>query len=59
MKEEIIQLNVDALDAETRIDKYIVSKNDKFSRSHIQKMIKDGKVEVMGMPVKSNYSVCW
>ena len=38
-----------------RIDKYISQLIDSLSRSFIQKMLKDGKVQVDGKPVKANY----
>lgn len=38
-----------------RIDKYISQLIDSLSRSFIQKILKDGKVQVDGKPVKANY----
>ena len=40
---------------EERIDKYISMLIDSLSRSFIQKLLKDGKVLVNGVPVKQNY----
>ncbi len=38
-----------------RIDVYLNEELEEFSRSYIQKLIKDGHVKVNGEPVKSNY----
>ncbi len=38
-----------------RIDVYLNEELEEFSRSYIQKLIKDGHVKVNGKPVKSNY----
>lgn len=40
-----------------RIDKYLSEKLSDTSRSHIQKLIKDGNVLVNGKPVKANYKL--
>lgn len=40
-----------------RIDKYISSLESSFSRSYIQKLLKEGAVSVKGKPVKANYKV--
>ena len=41
----------------TRIDRYLAEKDSGFSRSFIQKLLKDGQVTVGGKPAKSNYKV--
>lgn len=41
----------------TRIDRYLAEKDSGFSRSFIQKLLKDGQVTVWGKPAKSNYKV--
>lgn len=40
-----------------RIDQFIASKYPEFSRSYVQKLIKDDKVTVNGKKVKSNYKI--
>lgn len=40
-----------------RIDKFLSNEMEGFSRSYIQKLIKDGHVIVDGKPVKSNYKL--
>ena len=40
-----------------RLDKYIADKDDRYSRTIIQKMIEDGKVLVNGKAAKSSYKV--
>lgn len=40
-----------------RLDKYIADKDDRYSRTIIQKMIEDGKVFVNGKAAKSSYKV--
>lgn len=40
-----------------RIDKYLTDKGEQFSRSYIQKLLKEQKVQVNGTPVKANYKV--
>ena len=42
-----------------RIDKYLSSEMPELTRSHIQKLIKDGSVEVNEKPVKANYRLCF
>lgn len=44
-------------DEEERIDKYLSSISEEFSRSFIQRLIKEGAVLVNGTPVKANYRV--
>ncbi len=41
-----------------RIDKFLSSRFPKISRSHIQKLLKDGLVTVNQKPVKPNYKLC-
>lgn len=43
------------IDNDTRIDKYLAEEMDDLSRSHIQKLIKDGNIRVNDKPVKANY----
>jgi 23S rRNA pseudouridine1911/1915/1917 synthase len=57
MEDEILEYIILDTDMNIRIDKYIASKHLELSRSYIQKLIKDEKVEVMGKTVKSNYKV--
>lgn len=38
-----------------RIDRYLAETSDGLSRSHIQKLIKDGDITVNNKPVKANY----
>ena len=40
-----------------RIDKFLSEQNPDYSRSYIQKLIKDGQVSVSGKAVKSNYKI--
>lgn len=42
---------------ELRIDRYLSERCDTCSRSYLQKLVKDGAVQVNGNPVKSNYKV--
>lgn len=42
---------------DTRLDKYLASKIDNFSRTKIQKAIKEGHITVNGKPEKSSYTV--
>lgn len=42
---------------EIRLDKFIASKNNKYSRSIIQKMIEEGQIKVNGKNTKSSYKV--
>ena len=44
-------------DENVRIDKFIASKLDGVTRSHIQKLIEDGNVLVEGKVVKSNHKL--
>lgn len=38
-----------------RVDKYLADEMNELSRSHIQKLIKEGNVQVNSKPVKANY----
>ena len=40
-----------------RIDKFLSEQNPDYSRSYIQKLIKDGQVSVSGKAIKSNYKI--
>lgn len=42
-------------DNDLRIDKYLADEMDDLSRSHIQKLIKEGNIRVNDKPVKANY----
>lgn len=55
--EKCVRLSVDSADNGTRIDKYLTDELDGYSRSFIQKLIKDGNLFVNGKPAKSNYKV--
>lgn len=44
-------------DRAERVDKFVASKADGFTRSYIQRLIEDGNVKVGERPVKSNYKV--
>jgi 23S rRNA pseudouridine1911/1915/1917 synthase len=50
-----ICLEVDENYIDERVDKYLSALLPEQSRSYLQKMIKDGKVEVNGKPVKASY----
>ncbi len=43
------------IDNDMRIDKYLADEMEDLSRSHIQKLIKDGNIRVNEKPVKANY----
>lgn len=53
----ILKYVADIEDIGKRIDIYIVSKNDRFSRSQVQKMIQDKNVYVNDNTIKSNYKI--
>ena len=40
-----------------RLDKFLAEELSEMSRSHIQKLIKDGNISVNQKPVKSNYKL--
>ncbi|QRG65716.1 RluA family pseudouridine synthase [Brevibacillus choshinensis] len=48
---------VDSTDHNERIDKYITTQNEDWSRSQVQAWIKEGRVTVNGEPVKNNYKL--
>lgn len=52
-----MQLIVDDSDNGERIDKYLAEELEGYSRSFVQKLIKDGYVTVNDKPVKSNFKV--
>ena len=47
--------DVDIADAGVRLDAYLADYYDQYSRSFLQKLVKDGKVLVDNRPVKNNY----
>lgn len=51
MKEEVLTVE----NRRERIDKFLTGELSQLSRSHIQKLIKEGNVFVNGQPVKANY----
>ena len=53
----IRQFSVSEEDAGIRIDRYLSDQYQEFSRSYLQKLLKDEAVLVSGKPVKSNYKV--
>ncbi len=53
-----VRLNVDSADNGTRIDKYLTDELEGYSRSFIQKLIKEGNLSVNGKVAKNNYKVC-
>lgn len=50
-------LMVDSLDEGTRIDKFLADELNGYSRSFIQKLIKEGNLTVNAKTVKSNYKI--
>ncbi len=60
MAEELFEhfrLNVDPGQAPIRIDKWMAAHLEDTSRSHIQQALKEGYVQIDGVPVKANYMV--
>lgn len=57
MHGQLIRITVDSNEDNQRLDKYLTDEFDGYSRSFIQKMIKDGNVSVNDKIVKSNYKV--
>ena len=53
----ILHIVVDESDKNTRLDKYIADETEGYSRSFIQKLIKEKSVTVNGKSVKPNYNV--
>ena len=54
---EILEFNVTAADNNTRIDRYLAEACPDFSRSYLQKLLKEGAVSVNSRNVKANYKV--
>lgn len=54
---EILNYHVSDGQSGIRIDRYLSEKNEKLSRSYIQKLLKEQKIMVNGSPVKANYKV--
>lgn len=54
---EILSYKVSAEECGVRIDRFLSEKNDEFSRSYLQKLLKEQKVLVNGSSVKTNYKV--
>lgn len=52
---DIIELQVSEEHKNERIDKFLSSYNEEWSRSQVQLWIKDGSVKVNDRPIKSNY----
>lgn len=53
MKEIILECDIDA----TRIDSWISSREEEYSRTYIQKLCQDGNIFVNGAQVKSNFKL--
>ena len=58
MDENCLELVVEKEWKNTRIDKYLSETMTDYSRSFLQKLIKDGNVSVDGGVVKANFKVC-
>ena len=54
---ELFRFQISEEQEEERVDKCIAALIDSLSRSFIQKMIKEGRVSVNGIPVKQSYQV--
>ena len=54
---EKLEFNIDSSEKSVRIDKYLAECCPDLSRSYLQKLLKDGGVEVNKKPVKSNYKL--
>lgn len=54
---EILNYTVQKEDAGVRIDRFLSEKNEDLSRSYLQKLLKEQKVQVNGSLVKANYKV--
>lgn len=54
---EIIKFTAEIDDADERLDVYLTRALENFSRSRIQKLIKEGAITVNGTPQKSSYSL--
>ena len=55
--EELLCFEIQDQDRNCRIDWYLSGQMEEYSRSFIQKLLKDGKVSVSGKPVKASYKV--
>lgn len=55
--DEILYFQVEEQDRDSRIDRYLSEQMDGCSRSFLQKLLKDGKICIMGKPVKASYKV--
>ncbi len=51
------ELTVQAEGEGTRIDRFLAEALPEFSRSYLQKLLKDGQIAVNGSPAKSNYRI--
>ncbi|MDD3420515.1 MAG: RluA family pseudouridine synthase [Candidatus Gastranaerophilales bacterium] len=54
---DVIKFSADIQDIDERLDSYLACALEDFSRSRIQKLIKDGAVKVNNKEVKSSYSI--
>lgn len=54
---ETYDFKVEEWESGLRIDKFIAGRMEELSRSHIQKLVKDQKAAVNGLPVKQNYKL--
>lgn len=54
---ETYDFTVEKNESGIRIDRYLAEKESGFSRSFIQKLLKEGQVTVGGRPAKSNYKI--
>lgn len=54
---QIYHYNTGLGDAGQRLDLYLANENSDLSRSHIQKLVTEGMVDVNGSPAKSSYRV--
>ncbi|MFZ5649474.1 MAG: RluA family pseudouridine synthase [Bacillota bacterium] len=52
---QIYCFNAGEADSGQRLDVYLAGENPRMSRSHIQKLISEGMVDVNGMPARTNY----
>ncbi|MCF0133568.1 MAG: RluA family pseudouridine synthase [Blautia sp.] len=57
MPEKIICYDVSMEDSDLRIDKYLSLQSEEFSRSFIQKLIRDSQIKVNDKAIKANYKV--
>lgn len=55
--ENLVEFTISSQNMGERIDKVITSHCEEYSRSFVQKLVKDGKVIVNGKTIKSNYRV--